>query len=73
MTRTCEIQSIGADRRRTTDNNPAVARVRTKERTEWHAGQQVRYPPSRWFYLCAEHKKQLSNPGMEIWECEPRS
>jgi hypothetical protein len=24
-------------------NNPAVARVRTKERTEWHAGQQVRY------------------------------
>ena len=34
-------------------------------------GRMLHFTQSEWFNICAEHAKQMSDPGMEIWECEP--
>jgi hypothetical protein len=33
-------------------------------------GRRVHFDQSQWFHICAEHAKQLAEPGMEIWEFE---
>jgi hypothetical protein len=60
----CQIQWIDAQ------GNPAIARVRCKAREQIIAGRVVRFDQSQWFNICAEHAAQMSNPGMEIGECE---
>jgi hypothetical protein len=67
---TCQIQWIDAQGNPTPDSNPAIARVRTKERVEQFHGRAIRFSQSNWFHICTEHAKQLSDPGMHIWECE---
>jgi hypothetical protein len=27
---------------------------------------------SEWFHICAEHAKQMGEPGMHIWEWEAK-
>jgi hypothetical protein len=36
-------------------------------------GREVHFDATKWFAICAEHAKQLSQPGMEMWEFEPLS
>lgn len=67
---TCQIRWIDKNGRPTDDTNPAIYRVRTKDRYEHHHGRTIHFPQSQWFNCCAEHFKQLSEPGMHIWECE---
>ncbi len=67
----CEIKWIDDAGNPTRDTNPAIYRVRTKARVQQIAGRGVRFEQSQWFNCCAEHFKRMSNPGMEIWECEP--
>jgi hypothetical protein len=71
MTCTCEIRWIDAKGNPTPDKNPAIARVRTKDRYQQFHGSAIKFTQSEWFYICAEHAKRLSDPGMEIWEYEP--
>jgi hypothetical protein len=66
----CQIQWIDAQGNPTPDSNRAIARVRCKAREQIIAGRVVRFDQSQWFNICAEHTAQMSNPGMEIWECE---
>ena len=66
----CQIQWIDAQGNPTPDSNPAIARVRCKAREQIIAGRVVRFDQSQWFNICAEHAAQMSNPGMEIGECE---
>jgi hypothetical protein len=66
----CQIQWIDAQGNPTPDTNPAIARVRTKARVEQHHGRAIRFEKSDWYCICAEHAKQLGEPGMHIWECE---
>jgi hypothetical protein len=68
---TCQIQWIDTQGNPTPDSNPAIACVRCKANEQIIAGRVVRFTQSEWFNICAEHAKQLSQPGMEIWECEP--
>jgi hypothetical protein len=68
---TCQIQWIDANGNPTPDNNPAIQRVRTIARDEIVSGRKVHFDASRWFCICAKHSKQLSEPGMHIWECAP--
>jgi hypothetical protein len=67
---TCEIKWIDAFGHPTPDNNPAIQRCRTKDRDQIIAGRKVHFSASPWFCICAEHSKQLGEPGMEIWEVE---
>lgn len=67
---TCQIPWIDVQGNPTPDSNPAVARARPKAPVEQYHGRAIQFDQSQWFYICAEHAKQLSEPGMEIWECE---
>lgn len=67
----CQIQWIDAQGNPTPDTNPAVARVRCKAYDKMLHGRMLHFTQSEWFNICAEHAKQMSEPGMEIWECEP--
>jgi hypothetical protein len=67
----CQIKWIDQNGKPTPDNNPVIQRVRTVERDQVIAGRCVHFTASEWFYICAEHSKQLNNPGMHIWECAP--
>ena len=67
----CEIQWVDAGGAPTKDDNPPIGRVRCRQyryvfgrRQEWSG------ETSRWFTICAEHAKQLAEPGMDIWEFE---
>jgi hypothetical protein len=66
----CQIQWIDDQGNPTPDTNPAIARVRTKARVEQHHGRSIKFEQSDWYCICAEHAKQLGEPGMHIWECE---
>jgi hypothetical protein len=68
---TCEIKWIDAAGKPTPDNNPAIGRARTKDRVQQIGGRGVHFEASPWFYVCACHAEQLSEPGMHIWEYEP--
>lgn len=70
MTATCQIKWVDASGNPTPDSNPAVCRVRTKDRHEQFHGRALHFTQSPWFNCCAEHAKQLYEPGMHIWECE---
>lgn len=67
---TCQIQWIDGSGRPTPDSNPAVARVRTIARREWIGGRQIEFSQSDWYFVCEEHARRLSDPGMHIWERE---
>jgi hypothetical protein len=66
----CQIQWIDAQGNPTPDSNPSIGRVRTKERVEQHHGRAIKFVQSDWYCICAEQAKRLSDPGMDIWECE---
>lgn len=66
---TCQIQWIDKQGNATPDNNLAIQRVRCVSRTEQHHGRAITFQASQWFYICAEHSKQLNDSGMHIWEC----
>lgn len=68
---TCEIKWIDEHGNPTPDDNPAIGRVRTIDRTERYGGRSIHFPASRWFCICAEHAKQLGDAGMHIWVFEP--
>jgi hypothetical protein len=68
---TCKIQWIDKQGNATPDSNPAIGRVRTIDRHEQYHGRTIHFPASGWFPICAEHAKQLSEPGMHIWLFEP--
>ena len=65
----CQIQWIDKQGNPTPDNNEAIQRVRTVARVQQIGGRGVSFEASQWFCICAEHSKQLNNPGMHIWEC----
>lgn len=67
----CAIKWIDAAGQPTPDDNPAVMQVRCKGRVEQHHGRAIEFSTSDWFPICACHAKQLSKPGMHIWECKP--
>ncbi len=67
---TCQIKWIDSAGNPTPDSNPAIYRVRTKSRVEQHHGRALQFGESQWFNCCAEHFKRMSDPGMEIWDCE---
>jgi hypothetical protein len=64
MCPTCQISWIDAD------TNPAIGYVRTKARDVVFHGRTIHFETSEWYPICAEHAKQLSEPGMEIWDFE---
>jgi hypothetical protein len=68
---TCQIKWIDDNGQATPDNNEAVQRVRTVKRVEQFHGRALSFGESAWFFICAEHLNQLSEPGMHIWECAP--
>ena len=72
---TCRIRWIDANGDPTPDNNEAIGRVRTRARHESFAGRDYPYwhEASPWFPICAEHAKRMIEPGMHIWEWEPRN
>jgi hypothetical protein len=67
---TCQIQWIDAQGNPTPDTNPAIGRVRTKDRWQIIAGSNIHFTQSDWYCICAEHAKRMSDPGMDIWEWE---
>jgi hypothetical protein len=67
---TCTIQWIDARGKPTADNNPAIGRVRTRERFEQRGGLALHYKQSAWFPICACHARRLHDAGMHIWEFE---
>lgn len=66
----CEIKWIDKEGNPTPDNNPAIMLVRTRARVQQFHGRALQFSESPWFPICACHAKQLSEPGMEIWECK---
>jgi hypothetical protein len=72
MCETCKIRWIDAAGTPTDDNSPAIGRVRTKDRWEWHHGRQIHFEQSEWFPICAEHAKRLAKPDMAHWIFEPK-
>ena len=61
MTDTCEIKWVDANGQPTPDTNPAIGRCRVVAYGRVIHGRTI-----------ACHAKQLSEPGMEIWEFEAR-
>ena len=72
MTDTCEIKWVDANGQPTPDTNPAIGRCRVVAYDRVIHGRTIQFPTSQWFNICACHAKQLSEPGMEIWEFEAR-
>ena len=69
----CRIKWIDTFGQPTPDDNDAIALVRCKARVEQHHGRAIAFAESEWFPICACHAKQLSEPGMHIWEAKPLS
>jgi hypothetical protein len=67
---TCELQWVDKSGNPTPDDNPAIGWVRGRahERVIW--GRLIRFEPTLWSPICAEHAKRLHEPGMELWEFE---
>jgi hypothetical protein len=70
MTCTCQIKWIDKQGSPTPDNNPAIGRCRTVARYQMIGGRNLFFDASKWFNICAEHARQLTLPGMHIWEFE---
>jgi hypothetical protein len=68
---TCKIRWIDDNGNPMPDTNPAIGIVRTIDRREWIGGRLIHFTASEWFPICAEHAKQLNEPGMHIWEFKP--
>jgi hypothetical protein len=68
----CQIQWINKDGKLTPDDHPSIGRCRCKEHFEQIGGRAVKFETSRWYEICAEHAKRLSDPGMHHWEFEAR-
>lgn len=66
---TCQIKWVDGNGQPTPDDNEAVQRVRCMSRVEQYHGRALTFSTSEWFYICAEHSKQLNDRGMHIWEC----
>jgi hypothetical protein len=67
---TCKIQWVGTDGKPTPDDKPAIGSVRRDAYREPYAGAVngfIDYTESEWFPICAEHARQLSEPGMHHW------
>lgn len=82
-THTCQIMWIDKHGNSTPDDNPAIGRVMVREHTvkldmvdDPHdprigvINPEVTIPASRWYYICAQHARQLTDPGMENWVFE---
>ena len=71
----CEIQWIGKDGKPTPDDNPPIGRVRCKvygyERGFHNARLRWAGDWSRWFTICEEHAKTLSESDMVEWMYQP--
>ena len=68
--KTCEIQWYEAGEP-TPDQNPAIGMCRMLGRSRVIAGNVVHLKNSRWFYICAQHARFLSDPldpEMDGWE-----
>jgi hypothetical protein len=68
---TCKIQWIDDTGHMTPDNSPAIGECRCKAHVEQIEGRGIRHEASGWFPICAEHAKQLNEPGMHNWEFAP--
>lgn len=66
----CAIKWIDKSGQPTPDDNDAVMLVRTVDRVQQIGGRGIRFAASQWFPICECHAKQLSDPGMHIWECK---
>ena len=66
---TCEIKWF-KDGQSTADDNPSIGRIRTRAHVEQIRGRGICFDASPWFHVCAEHAKQLAEPGMHNWEWE---
>lgn len=64
----CTIKWVDKKGNPTPDDNEAIMLVRCKGRVEQHHGRTLTFEQSEWFPICACHAKQLSEPGMHIWE-----
>lgn len=71
MCNTCKIRWIDSQGLPTDDSNPAIGRVMLPARVQQFHGRALSFSASEWFPICAEHAKQLDNPGMEHWVFEP--
>jgi hypothetical protein len=67
---TCQIEWVDSSGQPTPDSNPAIGRCRVEAYDRVIHGRSIHFPTSQWFCICAEHAKQLANPGMEIWSFE---
>ena len=65
---TCEIQWIDDYGNPTPDDNPSIGQVRTVDRHQEIGGRMVHFRASEWFHICDKHAKQMTEPGMDIWE-----
>lgn len=65
---TCKIGWIDNNGVATFDTNPAIMEIRIRERTQIIHGREIHFTASQWYPCCSEHAKQLSEPGMHIWE-----
>lgn len=66
----CEIKWIDDKGNPTPDDNLPIGRVRCKM-FDWRMGvKQSTFIWSRWFTICENHAKRLSDAEMDIWEFE---
>ena len=70
MVDTCRIQWVDENGRTTPDQNPMVGFAWTVERDEVIEGRKIHTSSSVRFPICAEHAKEISEPGMEHWRFE---
>ena len=66
---TCKIQWIDDNGCPTPDTNPAIGRARTMPGNRQVINGVIHvFEASEWFPICEDHARELSNPGMHIWE-----
>jgi len=71
---TCAIQWIDDNGKPTPDNREAIGTVyREAYITQYPSAVNgvIQFERSEDFLICAEHAKQLKNPGMEHWHFQP--
>jgi hypothetical protein len=71
MQETCKIQWIDSSGKPTPDTNPAVGHCWMVARKVPIGGRVVALDEGERFPICAEHLRQLSEPGMGFWMYEP--
>ncbi len=67
----CTIQWINHKGELTPDTNEAIGVVYREAYSHTYRTCVVHFEQTEEFPICAEHVKQLSNCGMELWHFEP--